>query len=227
MTISKIKAVAFDLDGLMFDTEKNNYRVNCELMRRRGREYTDELCQAVMGTPPKASFMMMIQWYSLNDAWQEMQKESDAIFLKLIEEEGVEPMPGLFELLNEIERRKIPKCICTSNTPYFARLILDAYNMAPRFDFILTSQDIVHGKPNPEVYLKAAERFEIEPSSLMVFEDSVQGSLAARSAGAFTVVVLADHNKTQHFPHASRIVHQLNAPEILGILTRSFLQREV
>jgi HAD superfamily hydrolase (TIGR01509 family) len=217
MTIHKIKAVAFDLDGLMFDTEKIYYRVGCELMRRRGRQYTDELCYAVMGTPPEASFTTMIKWYSLNDTWQEMQKESDAIFLKLIEE-GVDPMPGLFELLKEMEQRKIPKCICTSSAPHLAMPILDAYNMTSQFDFILTSKDILHGKPNPEIYLKAAERFGVEPSSLMVFEDSIQGSLSAHASGAFTVVVQANHNKTQNFPHASRIVSCLNAPEVFTYL---------
>jgi HAD superfamily hydrolase (TIGR01509 family) len=216
MISSKIKAAAFDLDGLMFDTEKIYYRVGCELMRRRGHEYTDELCHAVMGTPPEASFTTMIKWYSLNETWQEMQKESDAIFLKLIQEEGVDPMPGLFELLEKIEQLQIPKCICTSSAPHLAMPVLDAYNITPRFHFILTSKDIVHGKPNPEVYLKAAERFGIEPSSLIVFEDSVQGSLAAHTAGAFTVVVLASHNKMRKFPHASLIVHQLNAAEALA-----------
>jgi HAD superfamily hydrolase (TIGR01509 family) len=218
MTIPKIKAVAFDLDGLMFDTEKIYYRVGCELMRRRGLEYTNELCHAVMGTPPEASFTTMIRWYSLNETWQEMQKESDAIFLQLIEEERAAPMPGLFELLEEIERRQIPKCICTSSAPRLAMSVLDAYDVAPRFDFILTSKDIVHGKPNPEIYLKAAKRFGVASSSLMIFEDSVQGSLAAHAAGALTVVVLANHNKTQNFPHAARIVPQLNAPEILVCL---------
>jgi len=217
MTFQKIQAVAFDMDGLMFDTEEIYHRVGCELMRRRGREYTDELCHAVMGTPPKASFTTMINWYSLNDTWQEMQKESDAIFLELIKD-GFNPMPGLFELLEELERRNLPKGICTSSAPHLVEPVLAAYEMRPRFDFVMSSKDIVHGKPNPEIYLKAAERFGVAPPSMMVLEDSVQGSQAAHAAGALTVVVLAEHNKTQNFPLASLIVNRLDAPEVLACL---------
>jgi beta-phosphoglucomutase-like phosphatase (HAD superfamily) len=98
-------------------------------------------------------------------------------------------------------------------SPYFSTVTCVENDV---FRSSLPSKDIVHGKPNPEIYLKAAERFGIEPSSLMVFETGVQGSLAAHTAGAFTVVVLASHNKMRKFPHASLIVRQLNAAEALA-----------
>ena len=205
------------MDGLMFDTEAVYHKTGTELMRRRGCDYSPELCQAVMGTPPQASFETMIRWHSLDETWLELQEESNAIFLELLKA-GFNAMPGLFELLAELERRKIPKCICTSSTWPLVDPVLAAYDMARRFDFILTAEDISLGKPNPEVYLKAAACFNIEPSSMLVLEDSVYGTEAARAAGAFAVTVLADHNRTQNFSHASMIVDRLDAPEIFACL---------
>ena len=217
MTKPKIQAVAFDMDGLMFDTEEVYNRVGRELMRRRGYEYTDELCHTVMGTPPEASFTTMIKWYSLPDTWRDLQKESDAIFLELIKD-GFEMMPGLPELLATIERLELPKCICTSSAPHLVDPVLAAYDMGPRFDFIMTAADIIKGKPNPEIYLKAATRFGVNPATMMVFEDSVQGTEAALAAGAYTITVLAEHNKSRTFPEGTHIVDRLDSLEVLGEL---------
>ena len=217
MTRPKIRAVAFDMDGLMFDTEEVYNRVGRELMRRRGCDYPDELCHAVMGTPPEASFTTMIKWHSLNETWQELQKESDAVFLELIKG-GFSMMPGLPELLAEIERLGLPKAVCTSSAPYLVEPVLAMYDMAPRFQLILTAADVTLGKPNPQIYLKAAARFGIEPASMMVLEDSVLGTEAALASGALTFTVLAGHNQSRTFPKETRLVGRLNAPEVLAAL---------
>ena len=218
MTRLKIQAVAFDMDGLMFDTEALYNEVGRELMRRRGCDYPDELCHAVMGTPPEVSFTTMIHWHALNDTWQKLQTESDAIFLELVKG-GFKMMPGLPELLAEIERLGLPKAVCTSSSPLLVGPVLGYYNMAPKFDFILTAADVTLGKPNPEIYLKAAARFGVEPAAMMVLEDSVLGTEAALAAGAYTFTVLAEHNMSRTFPLETRRVDRLDAPEVLAALT--------
>ena len=217
MTRPRILAVAFDMDGLMFDTEALYNEVGRELMRRRGCDYPDELCHAVMGTPPEASFTTMIHWHSLTDTWQELQRESDGIFLELVKG-GFNMMPGLPELLAEIERLDLPKAVCTSSAPLLVAPVLAMYDMAERFDFILTAADVTLGKPNPEIYLKAAARFGVEPAAMMVLEDSVLGTEAALAAGAYTFTVLAEHNRTRIFPQETRLVNRLDAPEVFAAL---------
>lgn len=215
-----ITAVAFDMDGLMFDTEVIYNRVGEEMMRRRGRDYPTELCHAVMGTPPQQGFETMIRWHNLNETWEQLKKESDALFLEFLKD-GFEMMPGLLELLDELERRNIPKCICTSSDKDLAIEVLNTYNMQPRFKFIMTAADILFGKPNPEIYLKAAKRFEVEPARMMVLEDSILGCRAAIDAGAFAVVLLAEHNKSRDFSDANLVVDRLDSPEIIKKLVKS------
>ncbi|MDR1960594.1 MAG: HAD family phosphatase, partial [Planctomycetaceae bacterium] len=212
-----ITAVAFDMDGLMFDTEDIYDRVGRELMRRRGHDYSEELRHAVMGKPPQQSFETMIQWHSLTDSWQALKAESEALFLEYMKD-GFQMMPGLAELLAELEHRRIPKGICTSSSRRIVTEVLNVYNMIPRFKFVMTAEDILFGKPNPEIYLKAAKRLEVEPSRMMVLEDSAAGCRAAADSGAFAVVVLAEHNKNQDFPYASLVADRLDSPQILNRL---------
>ena len=211
-----INAVAFDMDGLMFDTEDIYWQSADRLLGRRGFSYTAELNAAIMGRPPKNCFELLKKTFSLPETWQELQKESEDIFLELLAD-GFSTMPGLYELLDFLEERKIPKGICTSSAWRVASKVLRRDNLIDRFQFVLTAEDIIHGKPNPEVYLKAVEKFDVEPAEMLVLEDSVAGCRAAADAGTFPVVVLARHNADGDFSPARLVVTSLNSPEILAL----------
>ncbi len=212
-----ISAVAFDMDGLMFSTEDVYWKTASTVLGRRGHEYNDEVAHDVMGRPPKYCFEKMIEYYGLTEDWETLHAESEETFVKLLDG-GFSMMPGLPELLDRIEEKGIPKAVCTSSSRRVAREVLGRAGLLPRFEFVLAFEDIVHGKPDPEIYLKAAAQFDVTPDRMLVLEDSVSGCHAARQAGALTVAVLADHNRTLDFSHASRIAQRLDDPEIFRLL---------
>ncbi len=214
-----IKAVAFDMDGLMFDTEDVYWKAASKLLGRRGFEYTPELNAAVMGRTPRYCFELLKDRCSLPESWQELQKESEDLFLELLDD-GFSTMPGLYELLDALEDRGIPKAICTSSEKRVVTEVLQRKNLAGRFQFVLTAQDIVRGKPDPDIYLKAAQKFGVEPSEMMVLEDSEAGCRAGAAAGAFTVVVVAHHNANGDFSLADLTVFALDEPEVLQRIWR-------
>ena len=82
------------------------------------------------------------------------------------------------ELLDFLERESIPKAVATSSSAQFAELALGCFELKPRFEIVLTSEDVSAGKPDPEIYLLASERFAIHPKEMLVLEDSVIGSMA-------------------------------------------------
>ncbi len=211
------RAVVFDMDGLMFNTEDVYWNVGTELMRRRGHEFTRELNDAVMGRPPQACFEEMIRWYSLDDSWEQLAAESEAIFTGMLDE-YLSPMPGLPELLDALEAARIPKAICTSSTRGVLTALLARFGMEPRFELILTSEDITHGKPHPEIYLKAADRFGVQPQAVLVLEDSQIGCRSAAAAGAFVVAVPGRHSRDQDFSVASLVVDSLADPRLYEAL---------
>src|SRR5512138_3376395 len=109
------RAVVFDMDGLMFNTEDVYWEVGCRLLEKRGYQFSRELSDAMMGRPPQASFEVMIRWHDLADDWRQLAVESESLFIELLDEH-LEPMPGLLDLLAALESRGIPKAICTSSS---------------------------------------------------------------------------------------------------------------
>ncbi|GHT23956.1 phosphatase [Planctomycetales bacterium] len=213
------QAVALDMDGLMFDTENTYWKAASALLAKRGEVYTDELCRTVMGRPPQACFEIFKERFGFPEPWQELQHESEELFLEFLDD-GFSAMPGLEVLLEHLEKHHIPKCICTSSAAGIVAEVLKRKKMQSRFDFVLTAKDISAGKPNPEIYLKAAACFGIEPNKMLVLEDSEAGSEAAAAAGAFGVIVLAEHNKHGNFTAAEIIADSLDDEKIINLLKR-------
>lgn len=212
-----VRAVVFDLDGLMFNTEELYQKVGTELLRRRGKRFDGELLDAMMGRPPRISLQLMIDWHSLSDTVAELSAESAEIFRPVLDQH-LAFMPGLEPLLAALEQREIPKAIGTSSGRQFVNDVLGRFNLAHRFAFILTAEDVIEGKPNPEIYLAAAKRFGLEPAQVMVLEDSANGCRAAVQAGTFAVAVPGGHSRTHDFSGAKYIAASLSDPSILRFL---------
>lgn len=210
-------AVVFDMDGLMFNTEDIYFLVGDELLKRRGRRFSRELSDAMMGRPPLASFEIMIEWHRLSDSPESLVGESEDLFIEMIQGR-IQPMPGLMELLDALERHAVPKAIATSSSRRTLRAVLGCFNMEPRFHFTLTADDITQGKPHPEIYLLAAERFGIPAERMVVLEDSENGCRAAAAAGAFTVAVPAPHSARHDFSSARMSITGLGDPALYRLL---------
>jgi HAD superfamily hydrolase (TIGR01509 family) len=209
MYFPPLKAVTFDLDGLMFNTEDLYDLVMHELCGRRQLTFTDELRIKMMGRPGEVALAVMIEHHALeNDTPADMLEESDSIFTGVLEER-LAPMPGLLELLDALEGAGISKGIATSSRRKYVDYVLQRFGLTERFRFILSAENVTHGKPHPEVYLAAAEHHAISPGEMMVLEDSHNGCRAAIAAGAFAVAVPSTHSRTHDFTGAKLVVASL------------------
>jgi beta-phosphoglucomutase-like phosphatase (HAD superfamily) len=142
------RAVVFDLDGLLFNTEELYQFVGTELMRRRGKTFEEELIQKIMGRPQPVALQMMIDWHGLDTTVDILAKETQEVFEEILDER-LELMPGAADLLLALEAARIPKAIATSSGRRFTRNVLSRFDWESRFQFVLTSEDIKQGKPNP------------------------------------------------------------------------------
>ena len=212
-----IRAVAFDMDGLMFNSEDVYSTVGTELMRRRGREFCSGLKDAIMGLPPQGSFEGMIRWHSLDDNWEDLAAESNKLYVEYLDD-YLAPLPGLLQLLDALEAAGIPKAVTTSAPYGLADTTLSRFDMAARFNFILTAESITKGKPDPEIYLLAAKRFGLPPAEMMVLEDSINGCRAGMDAGAYVVAVPNQHTAHLDFSFANETVEDLTSPKIYTAL---------
>jgi HAD superfamily hydrolase (TIGR01509 family) len=215
--LDRLSAVVFDLDGLMFNTEALYQQVGTELLARRGKRFDAELLDRIMGRPNAVALQIMIDWHGLSDTVSILADESEQIFAGILNEQ-LECMPGLLALMSALESAGIPKAIATSSRRRFVQNVLGRFDFAPRFKFILTSEDVVDGKPHPEIYQAAAARFGLPPRQVMVLEDSENGCRAAVAAGAFTVAVPSGHSHRHDFTGAEFIADTLADPRIYAAL---------
>lgn len=214
-----IRAVVFDLDGLMFNTEDIFHEVGHEMLRRRGKEMTHELLSQMMGRRAPEAMRICIEYHDLDDTVEGLIDETRAMFQTLAVDR-LAPMPGLHALLRHIESRELPKGVATSSGRRYLEEILMRFRLLERFHLTLTAEDVTHGKPHPEIYLAAAKRLGIEPEEMLVLEDSHAGTTAAVDAGAVAVSVPTQHSRHHDFSHAHFIAERLDDPVVLQLLTQ-------
>jgi len=212
-----IKAVVFDCDGLMFNTEEIFNLSGRELLRRRGKEMTPGLLSMMMGRRSDEAFPMMIKALGLTESQEDLRAEERAIFHDLLWTH-VAPMPGLFEILAHIDERALPKGVATSSRRPYVESLLVKFELIDRFDVMLTAEDVVHGKPHPEIYLSAAARIGVRPEEMLVLEDSEMGTRSAAAAGAVAVSIPHEHSRNQDFSAAAFVAESLCDGRILQLL---------
>jgi len=213
----RLAAVVFDLDGLMINSEDVYEQADVEVLRRRGKLYDAELRAQMMGRPTADSLRRMIEWHALEDSVELLEAERSLLRDKLLEM-SLAPMPSLLELLSTLEAARIPKAIATSGHRAYAAEVLGRLDLHTRFEFVLTAEDVVHGKPAPDVYQLAARRLGLAPPQTMVLEDSVNGCRAGVAAGAFTVAVPNRHTRDYDFTGVEFVAETLADPRILHAL---------
>lgn len=184
----RYRAVVFDMDGLLLDTEILWHRAEVELFRRHGGVFTWEDKMAVIGT----SFAYTAQFFA--ERLDRPLAEGEALVLEMIDimqaelERDVEGRPGARELVQRLRGRT--RLGLASNSP---RMLVDtalrSAGLTDAFEVIVTADDVEHPKPAPDLYLLACERLGVAPGDSLALEDSPSGVAAAKAAGLTCIAV--------------------------------------
>jgi HAD superfamily hydrolase (TIGR01509 family) len=212
-----IRAVAFDLDGLMFDTEALFVRVAGSMLERRGKVFTPAIMARMIGRQWAVAGVAFKEMAGLTETLDELLVEARELFLARMDDE-VRPTPGVVALLDHLDRIGMPRSVCTSSRRAYAERLLGHHGLRHHFAFLLTSDDVTHSKPDPEIYRTAAARFGIDPASLLVLEDSAAGVEAAKAAGAYVVGVPHAQSPAEGLAHADRLIDRLDDPALIGLI---------
>jgi putative hydrolase of the HAD superfamily len=202
-----LKALLFDFDGLLIDTEGPSYRSWARLYERHGHELTLAKWSAAVGTiggfDPAADLAAL--GVPLADEHLEERRRHD---LDLCDLE--ELRPGVEELLEEAERRTLEVAIVSSSSDSWIERHLSRRGLLDRFDTVVCANgDAARAKPRPDLYLDALERLGVEAAEAIAFEDSPNGVAAAKAAGIYTVAVPNAVTGTFDLSAADRVVESL------------------
>jgi pseudouridine 5'-phosphatase len=208
------RAVAFDLDGLLIDTEGVFTEAARRLLARRGLEPDADFMAAIMGIPGRDALPRFRDRFNLPDSLDALADEYKRAFFDVLRAGHAPLMPGAVELIDRLERHHIAKAIATSSTREYVDTIFGPHGLTERFAFVLTCDDVAHGKPHPEIYERAAARLGLAPAEVVVLEDSVNGLRAAKAAGGRCVVVPHAYTPREELAGADLIATNLMAPEL-------------
>jgi HAD superfamily hydrolase (TIGR01509 family) len=213
----QIHAVVFDLDGLIFDTEALFFRVSSDMLAARGKAFTPEIMRAMIGRRSLEVGHVLKTMTGLDEPLEVLLADVRQRFYAEIDT-AVHPTAGLFVLLDRLRLKRLPLAVATSSSRSYAERLLNQHQLLDRYQFVLSAEDVSRGKPHPEIYLKAIERFGVAAESVMVLEDSPAGVASARDAGAFVVGVPHEHSPAEQLKDADLVVGRLDDEVLLKLL---------
>jgi len=184
-----IKGFLFDLDGVIVDTAVFHFQAWRRLAQKLGGDFTEEQNEQLKGVSRVDSLKKIIEWTGAtvsDEEFQTLMVEKNEWYLELVQGLGPQDaLPGALDFLQTAydQGLKIALGSASKNAP----MILKKLGITPLFTAIIDGNNVVNGKPHPEVFLKGAEALGLEPSECVVFEDSIAGVQAAKTGGMSSV----------------------------------------
>jgi HAD superfamily hydrolase (TIGR01509 family) len=182
-----IRAVFWDNDGVLVDTEKIYYQATAELLRTTGVELTEVLFRRVSLVEGRSSFILAAERGIPQEEIDRLHAERNRRYTELLEG-GVRIMEGVEEALAALKGQVVQGIVTSSRKEHFDTMHRGT-GLLPNFDFILTREDFTLSKPDPEPYRKAMERCRLTPDECVVVEDSPRGLESAVAAGIRCLVI--------------------------------------
>jgi len=197
MKVRAFKALIFDMDGLMIDSERLYWQVEKDIARAYRKEVKEETLWKMMGRRPIEGMKIFVQDVGLPISAEETLALRDVRMREKYRNES-EAMPGLFHILDAFFG-KLKLAVCTGAQGEFMEIVLDRLKIREKFDVLQASDEIEKGKPDPEIYLATCARLGLEPGQCVVLEDSSNGALAGGRAGCYTIAVPSAYSLGQDF----------------------------
>ena len=174
-------AVIFDLDGVLADSEPWWTEIDVALLAEYGVTYRDEYKLDVLGTSYRVSVEFYKKAFGISADTDEMMRRREAIAIEYFANHiGI--FPPAKPVLQELRQMNLRLAVATSSVSACARPFLDRHELTAFFEVVVTGDEVAHGKPHPDIYLRAADKLGVAAEACLVVEDALSGIAAARAA---------------------------------------------
>jgi len=203
-----IKAVIFDMDGVIVDTEPIYFEVDKDILARYGIKITKEDYLQYVGKTGSEFYGDMMRKHNKNTDYNEIRsgryKQIEEAFAK-----GLQPANGLLPLLEVIKKKGIKIGVASSSTVERINFVLDLLGISDFFNAIMSGADVKNHKPEPDVYEAIAEKLGFATNDCVAIEDSQSGVLSAKAAGMKCIALLTEFSAAQDVSSADKTVNSL------------------
>jgi beta-phosphoglucomutase family hydrolase len=189
-------AVLWDLDGTLLDSEEYHWQSWRDTMASLGHPITREQFLATFGL---RNDEILPRWLGAGATLEDIARvslEKEQLYRKLLREGGVGPLPGAAEWVRKLHAEGWKQAIASSAPRKNVDVVLEVLGLGSFFQAVVSAEDVTQGKPDPQVFLIAAQRLEVQPACCIVVEDAPAGVEAARRAGMRSIGVRRDGSLT-------------------------------
>ncbi len=216
MNYMKIKAVIWDFDGVLIESEPHHIDAETETLKQYGFRLTRSVALEYLGVKLEDYFSDIVDRFRIDASLDEMISNHYNTLIRYYRE--VFPLvPYAVEVLEELKGGYLMS-VATSREKQLARLAMDRFSLLKYFGPVVYGEDVKQGKPDPEPFLTAAKLMDISPGSAVVVEDSTSGVKAAKDAGMVVIARIASYNRGLDFSSADYTIEDLR--EIPPLLKR-------
>lgn len=216
-----LRAAILDFDGLVLDTESAGFASLRDLFAARGADYTLADYGRIVGTHNSVQELVDLLVMRSGRACTVAEFEAERSARESERGAGLAPLPGVLDLLAGARARRWKLAVASSSSHGWVDRHLHAHGLFAEFDTVVCRGDAPRAKPEPDLYLEALRRLGVTAGEAVAFEDSYNGSLAAKRAGLWCVAVPGPVTRWQDFSHCDRRVETLAGLD-LDELTRAF-----
>lgn len=203
------RAVIFDLDGVLVDSEPLFLKaLNRILVAEGARPLTEEENRGLVGATVENTWSGIMEMRALLKSTDYYLDRYDQVVLPIFEED-LELQPGAKRLVDEVRARGLPMGLATGSRRKWVDVKLRVVGLDGVFDAIIAGDEIQHGKPAPDTYLEVARRLRVSPDQCLAVEDSPTGVAAAVAAGMYTVAVSTDFTAGMDVSRANAVIDSL------------------
>jgi beta-phosphoglucomutase family hydrolase len=199
----------FDFDGVIVDSSKQHEESWQILARDSQLKLPADFFKRSFGMKNEKIIPEILEWTQEPNEITQFSLRKEELYRDLLKKDGIQCLPGVYKTLKMLRGLDVPRIVASSSHRLNITTALSVLNLEEYFPSIVCSEDVTLGKPNPQVFLKAAEKINVPPTRCVVFEDAMVGVEAAKAA-AMKVVALTTTHERKYFNDADLIIENLD-----------------
>lgn len=210
-----LKAVLFDMDGVIVDTEPLHRKAYFKMFENFGAKVSDDLYARFAGASTRKVCQTVIEEFKLDKTYEELQMVKRAYFKELFyNDEDFDLIPGVRNLIEYYHENHVKLVLASSASPTTIDMVFEKFGLDPYFKGKISGAELKESKPHPEIFLRAAKMAGEPVENCMVIEDSTNGILAAHRAGIFCAGFQSKHTHGQSYDLANIVVKSFKDLEL-------------
>jgi len=212
-----IKAIIFDMDGVISDTQRLHASIEISLLKKHGIDISpEELTTNYAGISDKEFFTKIFEVCGVTTDVKDVIKEKWDKMMPLAVN-NILPIPGAIKIINDLKEAGFKLGVASSAPIKFIELVLKELGLKDKFQAVTSVEDVEYSKPNPEIFLLTAKKLNVNPKDCVVIEDAESGMIAAKKAGMKCIGLVNKNDEKYHADLLITSLENLTVEEIINL----------